>query len=1330
MKMIFKCHRSSRREPAHSDKGLSGLTSAATATRHSEQGMALVITLIMLSVTLIMAVAFLAISRRERDAVTSTTETATARLAADTALATAEAQIAATILATNLAAYDFKMLVSTNYQNSFGHVSGVMDPTNVNYDYLSSGGTLSAADFEQNTLNLLFLPRAPVAMITNQVTGGRDFRFFLDLNRNGRFETNGVVGEFDSFGTFTGNLATNTGDPEWIGILERPDAMHSANNKFVARYAFMAQPIGNSLDLNAIHNQAITRTVNPAAGGRDGYFRNEGVGSWELNLAAFLADLNTNIWGQDVGATASFYQYNEPYSFNFNRGVAFEDALSLLSYRYGYNYNLLSALPANSYTALQNAAYDGVDSFTVGNLLTNTTLPVAAFPTVSTTPWAGSDNTNHFFALTSELYDASKSSVFFTNRLQLAGTGAATYDRYTFYRLLEQLGTESEPDSGKLNLNYRNVTNGVVVTGMETNFYAWAPLEFFTNAADRMLRAATAEWVTNYVTLNPRRSFVATFNVTNSFGIGRIPVLVSNEFVYTPAVNRLLQLAANIYDATTNASAFDANGHDFPHVFRPTFHVVTENGFRNVYINGYEEVSSLGALTIGAAPLDPPIDVSVLPLGNTAGLLNSQGNVYGVPWIIGAKKGFPNFNQFHMRNAAQVTRKLQVRRANPLLPGALETNQMFVMSITNQLGFSFWNSYDTNYVSAQLGGIKVVIRDELSMVLSNSANPNIVNKSQVYSPNFSFTTWPGSAWSSSTLNWNEKLPATNSFANIVWNFPFLPESIFRAGLNIFEPVNSPTAPLWELGNTEVPVFPHFGLMTTNWLQAYILDGNHVIDYVQFNGPRGTRNLNNEIADPDSIAGGTLYMWSTNVFGSGAAATPTWGVVNQLSVSRKGNPPFVNSWKKPTNLPSDMSTIAAEAAFFDGFFTPTYGYVNSKGQFLVARNTNLVQQAPYTPSRTAYEYNLWQVNDPLVHYLASDLNTANTNARGHSDDLLLTALPFPSMTTPTERYQPWGRNAQMLGGGLGATKVDVNAYNIAFRDSLVWGSDFWEFPGGKLPAAGWLGRVHRGTPWQTVFLKATNVLAEPVLALNGEPIGTNTWQYWTGDINNSFDAANSAPVTDAALFDLFTTSFNGNATRGTLSVNQSGLAAWSALFSGVVALQNITDTVEIPSATTTPIITNTIIQPAGVDAANSALWNLVTNINATRQTFTNPNGLAGAFTRVGDILQVPALTQDSPFLNRSTSDHLQYDISDALYEWLPQQTLGLLRVGTPRYVIYCYGQTLKPAPNGTVLGAVNFGLVTNYQVVAESAARAVIRVDEPAGEAPRITVESYNVLPPD
>ena len=35
-------------------------------------------------------------------------------------------------------------------------------------------------------------------------------------------------------------------------------------------------------------------------------------------------------------------------------------------------------------------------------------------------------------------------------------------------------------------------------------------------------------------------------------------------------------------------------------------------------------------------------------------------------------------------------------------------------------------------------------------------------------------------------------------------------------------------------------------------------------------------------------------------------------------------------------------------------------------------TNLAVQAPYTPSAITYEYDTYQANDPLVHYLKSDL----------------------------------------------------------------------------------------------------------------------------------------------------------------------------------------------------------------------------------------------------------------------------------------------------------------------------------------------------------------------
>jgi hypothetical protein len=155
-----------------------------------------------------------------------------------------------------------------------------------------------------------------------------------------------------------------------------------------------------------------------------------------------------------------------------------------------------------------------------------------------------------------------------------------------------------------------------------------------------------------------------------------------------------------------------------------------------------------------------------------------------------------------------------------------------------------------------------------------------------------------------------------------------------------------------------------------------------------------------------------------------------------------------------------------------------------------------------------------------------------------------------------------------------------------------------------------------------------------------------------------------------------------------------------------------------------------------------LLTILTNINFARigtnlaYGFTNGGGVLNAFEHVGDVLAAPALTEHSPYLNTVNTNEQPYGISDATYEWLPQQIMGLLRVSsTPRYVIYAYGQTLRPAPNGLVNTFANFGLVTNYQVVAESAVRAVISVQahlDTSGPYPvtnyTTQVENYNVLP--
>ncbi|HLX94702.1 MAG TPA: hypothetical protein VKU37_03060 [Verrucomicrobiae bacterium] len=1328
---------------------------SAFGLRPSQRGVALVITVILLAVVTLLALTFLAMSRRERGAVTATTDTASARLAADDALASAEAQIVANVLATTNP-YNFGLVVSTNYINPAGFIPAVgANPTNVNY-YDASGNLLTGNNFLQNLANLYYSPRVPV-YATNLIYRTNELQFYLDLNRNGLDDPNGSRPELGNNGLpivngGVTNYVSDVGDPEWIGVLQHPDQPYGPNNLFVARYAFIAVPIGNALDLNAIHNEATIRQVNSSSGTvNDGFLRNQGVGSWEINLAAFLADLNTNEWLPNVPPDNLYYAYNEPAS--VNRGHAFDDALSLLSYRYGYNYNLL----ATANQLFPNAAgvfpFDNIDGYSDGPLQVTFNTNEFSLQDNSALSWSGADNTNQFFDL-QELFNPSETEKGvtppgFTDRLLNAGNGASTYNRYSYYRLASQMGVESAPEQDKIDLNYANAfayinTNNGVVTnitffpGAETNFTLWTPLQFFTIAADKMLREYSQAWLAE----SPS-NFVATFNVTNAFSITNIPVLVSNQFVYTPAVQRVLQLAANIYDATTRNA--NISGVNFPSVFRPIFLVTNQYGYTNVFVVSYEPVQApfkgieqIGAVSGLSDPqLNLPVDVTALAPNFGFGTFTNV-NVYGVPWIVGAKKGFPNFNEFAMESVFQLTRKMQVTRPTTNSPlSDYSYNQMFNLSLSNQFGVECWNSYTNDYLRSV--GIYVT-----------STNAYLLTNDEGFSGGVSFQN-SGFLLINSANNNNNGWPGYDPLVNQLlspasFQIPFytnvavLPTSMYRfnVGPNVEEPghigpylttnLNWPFEAGVLINNSPYPQ-PHWWLLTTNDVRVIILDTQntpyHVIDYVQLSGPNSARDLTSEIISGYDTQPGPNGndMWNTN-YQNGLPL----GLVSQIGVSLGSYTPGLGSdaWNNTdTTLRGDE--IDGFRAFFG--YGPLQNDAGSQQATAEAAMTNAIQ-APYTPTATVVQHVSWQANDPLVHYTADDLNWPGANRLDQSVDNMTNGENIGRLN---DRYMPWGGNPILTG-------ADQNPFNLALKDPLVWRSDDWDFPTYELPTVGWLGRVHRGTPWQTVYLKSPDILQQQ--NAGGVIIGTNTWAQWTGDSalasGQFYDAANTAPVQDRLLFDNFTTAFNDNASRGTLSVNvgasdtnnlQAGLAAWSALLSGVIALSNnavdatISTNAGMQHANSIAYYTSFPVNPAGPGGMGSVLGQLVANINQTRTNFVNADGLVGTFEHAGDVLATPALTTQSPFLNWNDAAQQANGINDEMYEWLPQQVMSLLRVsGTPqspvRYVIYSYGQALKPAPNGIYTGGATlangqsaFGMVTNYQVVAEAATRTVLHFND-------------------
>jgi hypothetical protein len=232
------------------------------------------------------------------------------------------------------------------------------------------------------------------------------------------------------------------------------------------------------------------------------------------------------------------------------------------------------------------------------------------------------------------------------------------------------------------------------------------------------------------------------------------------------------------------------------------------------------------------------------------------------------------------------------------------------------------------------------------------------------------------------------------------------------------------------------------------------------------------------------------------------------------------------------------------------------------------------------------------------------------------------------------------------------------------------------------------------------------------------VDPTNWQNWSGNAN-LIDAGTMQPTNDWAIFDLFTTAPNDNASRGQLSINQTNLAAWAAILDGVIVITN-DDTNGF-----TPLV---------IDPTNTplAVQQIVNGINAQRAVIVTNSGIVEplypgqVFTRLGDVLSTPQLTVASPFLNTNASVIGPNALNDAAYERIPQQIMSLLRVGTPRYVIFAYGQSLKPADHSILTSGPFLGMCTNYQITGEVATRTVVRF-EPSG--PLSPTNHYTPLNP-
>lgn len=1344
--------------------------------RRGEPGIALVITLVMLAVVTVMAIIFLGLSRRERAGVKLMEDMQNAQLIADAAVERAKAQaVGQMAMAGSTLSYD--LTVSTNFINPVGFQRSASlrsNPTNVSYVYNGTTNLVQGDDLMQVIANLQYDPRPPVFITTGtNESGPRDFRFYLDFNRNRQFETNGYLPLIDTNGnpivTRAGPLSfTNydrmVGDPEWVGVLERPDMPHSESNRFIGRYAYLALPAGKTLDLNHIHNHGSTNSQviddlrAPPPGGVSGFVRNEGAGSWEINLAAFFRELNTN----DYAWRAVDYRWNAAID-PIPRGNTFEDARSLLAVRYNGSRRTLLSVRDLFPGSQDEIEHNGIDDYGNG--------PVRFQPggrqgalylddDDANRPWAGSPNTNaiydvqQLFSLGDPSNPYSPGMRDFTARLTApmnrptnptdrTKRGMSSYDRYTYYRLLSQLGVDSTPNlKGKVHLNYTNLVGQIT-----TNLVPWtrpmagpntAPspnaTTFFMTAADAMLKASIEKKVIPVVAGNTVVNVITNYMIGDTvvrpdISITNIQVYwetngvhypASNE--YTASIHRILQVAANIWDNMTNRwSANEPAGIHDPTVFRPIYAKI-KNTF---IIRGFEEVTDATILTAN--------QYQWFELG-TNFFKTARENFpynryffYGMPFVIGAKKGHPNFNEFSLETVAGITRKMELRKANPASTVAVDTNVAHLVSLDNYWGIEAWNSYLADYKR------EVAIYADLTSTISVS---NRVGSSNYFvaratvrtaTNNFLVRDWPGMRPDISVFKrGNFQVPVRLRYS-LLTNALWVPNA---NGTGVF--TNGLPNQFLDLHDA-----PNLVLYTTNRVRYWARDARtgRLLDFVNLDKLVSTVDLGTLLLSQDAGSVANIQftegvpnidgnLWDSNRVILTSALT--LGMTNQIGVSIGDPETFRNIWSPYATSLNDKRPGIALFRKFLGVPTETDFYDQAKYGPLKA--TGIAMQTPFTPTRRYYVRHSWAANDPLVHYTAWDLHPRNAEPAKLQVSDPLPVDPVTKLTGNLGKvnfgvYEPWG------GAGKGANVS--TAYNPEVKDPGIDGSDAWQFPITlatnnfyRYPNLGSLGRVHRGTPWQTIYLKSfqsTNV----------------NWTNWAG-------SGGTHPITDRRLLNAFTTALSEDAARGLLSVNQTNNAAWAAVLAGlpVTVVENDSFiTLQKP-----PVYNFNFIRPATpefdaiIDGLNQyrALRTVKTNWVRSGGVYVAQVVTNGIFDSIGGILGASALSLRSPYLYRTNLDlnvitnHLQLAWTDDIVERIPQQMLSLVQTDEPRFVVYAFGQTLRPAPQSLVTAPEFYNLCTNYQITAEVVTKTAFRIDgelDNRANPLRAVVEEYKILPP-
>jgi hypothetical protein len=552
------------------------------------------------------------------------------------------------------------------------------------------------------------------------------------------------------------------------------------------------------------------------------------------------------------------------------------------------------------------------------------------------------------------------------------------------------------------------------------------PLIFFTNVVSHLFQAESPALRFDQIQIHP----------TNQ---------------YTAEVHRLLQVAANLYDATTNRGTSYPY---YPSVFRPVF---TNNGAA-ILISGFIEATDASFVTNRWLDLELAADRQAL----ADDFVRSNANVFGQPIVIGAKKGYPNFNEFALQTTVQIKRLVELRKRSPLDRVASQTNQMLVVSISNLFGVEAWNSYDQIFMRP----LRLLVTNRITVAVIDEFNrpvsPTCTN----------FTIGTNLLMSANT--WGKRSDGTASFS-----VPLLDNRIVLDSAAYFSRTTPPGFTPYGTNLTfEVTTnysIPQWTLAISNQLQYVLIDTsnqNRVVDFVNLAGLVSRINITRELMmtwyqDFDYV------FWAPDILNG----VPR-GIRNQIRASQGE---ISADWTSDNFQPiPGIDRVKAIKRFRE--FTGLDPSTN-------LLSYGIAMNAPYTPARNLLQNMTWQANDPLVHYTIADL----TDLR-RTNNIQFFRSPFRVATNSNlgqmnPGYHPWGGNP------FRTFASDRFAFEPAVIDPGILESDDWDFPAERVVNLRWLDRIHRGTPWQTIYFGLRTVPTQDLQNWSGRVAtsSTNDWR---------------------------------------------------------------------------------------------------------------------------------------------------------------------------------------------------------------------------------------------